>query len=388
MLERLRFRSEATQGRRRPEAEHPYRDPFERDRDRIVHSRAFRRLKHKTQVFTTPLCDHFRDRLTHSVEVSQVARTVATTLGLNERLVEALALGHDLGHPPFGHAGEEALDAQMRRFGARFDHNLNALHVADRFERRYAAFPGLNLTFEVREGLLKHSRDYGVGEAPEAEQYLPGLRPPLEAQLIDPADEIAYGCADLEDALEAGVVTLEEARAALPFLDEAVGEIARRWPHADERTLCDEAHSRLVEALVSSLIRGTEQAAVAAGVETLDDVRRLPSRLAQLDSPHAELQRNLKLFLTKTIYRSAGLEIEGREVKRKVAEVFAALLDEPERLPEGRRRLLDDTPAPQVVCDYVAGMTDDFLLRFHERLDAPADAAGALDESSSLLRPR
>src|SRR6201995_5925322 len=192
MLARLRFPVERSRGRAYPEAVHPYRNAFQRDRDRVIHARAFRRLEAKTQVFAPGLCDHFRNRLTHTMEVAQISRTLANVLQLDEDLTEALALGHDIGHPPFAHAGEEELDRQMRGFGERFDHNLHALHIVETFERRYARFPGLNLTFEVREGIVKHSRDFAPGENPVLDEYLPGLRPPLEAQLIDLADEVAF----------------------------------------------------------------------------------------------------------------------------------------------------------------------------------------------------
>src|SRR5438874_1378903 len=189
-------------GRRHPEPAHPYRNDFQRDRDRVIHSRAFRRLEAKTQVFTRRYSDHFRNRLTHTIEVAQISRTIAAQLGLNVDLVEALALVHDIGHPPFGHAGERALDAAMRRHGLFSDHNLHALRIVEDFELRYAAFRGLNLTFEVREGIIKHSRDYAPAQFPELTEYLLDQRPPLEAQLIDLADEIAYSTADLDDGYE------------------------------------------------------------------------------------------------------------------------------------------------------------------------------------------
>src|SRR5678816_3466929 len=192
MLARLRFPVEHSRGRSYPEPDHPYRNAFQRDRDRVVHSRAFRRLEAKTQVFNPAISDHFRNRLTHTIEVAQIARTLASVLQLDEDLTEALALAHDIGHPPFAHAGEQALDREMRVFGERFDHNLHALRIVETFEQRYARFPGLNLSFEVCEGIVKHSRDYEVGDNDLVEGYLPGLRPPLEAQLIDPADEVAY----------------------------------------------------------------------------------------------------------------------------------------------------------------------------------------------------
>src|SRR6201988_3307284 len=198
-----------SRGRRYLEPQHPYRNPYARDRDRVIHSRAFRRLEAKTQVFTTRYSDHFRNRLTHTIEVAQIARTVAQALGLNTDLAEALALAHDIGHPPFGHAGEARLNELMRDYADRFDHNLHALRIVEQFEQRYLDFPGLNLTFEVREGIVKHSRDYAESEFPELAEYLLGQRPPLEAQLIDSVDEIAYNTADLDDAFEAGLLDLD-----------------------------------------------------------------------------------------------------------------------------------------------------------------------------------
>src|SRR3984893_17204608 len=212
MLAPYPVRVEETRGRRYPEPPHPYRNAFQRDRDRVIHARAFRRLEAKTQVFTRRYSDHFRNRLTHTIEVSQISRTIARVLGLNVDLAEALALVHDIGHPPFGHAGEKALDAAMRAQGLFFDHNLHALRIVEDFEMRYAAFRGLNLTFEVREGIIKHSKDYGVDEHPQLAEYLLDQRPPLEAQLIDVADEIAYVTADLDDGYEAQLLTLPQIR--------------------------------------------------------------------------------------------------------------------------------------------------------------------------------
>src|SRR6202142_910832 len=225
MLAEYAVRVEQSRGRRHPEPPHPYRDDFQRDRDRVVHARAFRRLEAKTQVFTRRYSDHFRNRLTHTLEVAQIARTIAAQLGLNVDMVEALALVHDVGHPPFGHAGEKALDVAMRTHGSFFDHNLHALRIVEDFETRYAAFRGLNLTFEVREGIIKHSQDYDGGEHPELAEYLFESRRPLEAQLIDIADEIAYASADLDDGYEARILTLDQIRGGLPvfpgFLREA-----------------------------------------------------------------------------------------------------------------------------------------------------------------------
>src|SRR5215510_11597610 len=235
MLADYALRVEDSRGRRYPEPQHRYRNDFQRDRDRVIHSRAFRRLEAKTQVFTRRYSDHFRNRLTHTLEVAQISRTIAAALGLNVDLVEALALVHDLGHPPFGHAGEKALDAAMRAYGYSFDHNLHALRIVQDFELRYAAFRGLNLTFEVREGIIKHSRDYDPQQFPELGEYLLDQRPPLEAQLIDLTDEIAYNTADLDDGLEAKILTLEQMRAGVPLFARVYDGGEQRYPKAAEK---------------------------------------------------------------------------------------------------------------------------------------------------------
>jgi len=230
MLADYAVRVEESRGRRHAEPPHPYRNDFQRDRDRVVHARAFRRLEAKTQVFTRRYSDHFRNRLTHTIEVAQISRTIAAQLGLNADLVEALALVHDVGHPPFGHAGEKALDAAMRRHGFSFDHNLHALRIVEDFELRYAAFRGLNLTFEVREGIIKHSRDYDAREHPELEEYLLDQRPPLEAQLIDLTDEIAYNTADLDDGCEAHLLTVEQIAGSVGIFEECYREVGKLFP--------------------------------------------------------------------------------------------------------------------------------------------------------------
>src|ERR1700726_539738 len=215
-----------SRGRRYPEPQHPYRGDYARDRDRVIHSRAFRRLEAKTQVFTTRYSDHFRNRLTHTLEVAQIARTVASALGLNTELAEALALVHDIGHPPFGHAGERKLDEMMRAHGGGFNHNLHALRIVEQFEHRYLEFAGLNLTFEVREGIIKHSRDYQPDASPDLAEYLLDVRPPLESQLIDWVDEIAYNTADLDDAREAELLDFDLLRAEVPIFGEAHAQVS------------------------------------------------------------------------------------------------------------------------------------------------------------------
>ena len=363
MLARLRFRVSASRGRRYPEADHPYRNPFQRDRDRVVHSRAFRRLEAKTQVFTPGLSDHFRNRLTHTIEVSQIARTAAAVLGLDEDLTEALALAHDIGHPPFAHAGEEALDREMRRFGEGFDHNLHALRIVETFEQRYARFPGLNLSFEVREGIVKHSRDLEPGRSPELDEYLPGLRPTLEAQLIDLADEAAYNTADLDDAFSAGMVSAEEIAGCAPEYRPIYEAVLARYPEASSRELFQEALRGLVDSLVSGLIEGTAAAAKRAGVERAEDVRAFPGRIASFSENAARASRELKGFLHARVYSSLALGEDRRQSTRMISELFRRFLERPDELPEWYARRSGAEPPHRVICDYIAGMTDGYFRR-------------------------
>ena len=368
MLGHLRFPVERSRGRRYPEAAHPYRSAFQRDRDRIVHARAFRRLEAKTQVFTPGLCDHFRNRLTHTIEVAQIARTVAAVLALDEDLTEALALAHDIGHPPFSHAGEEALDCQMKRFGARFDHNLHALRIVESFEQRYARFPGLNLSFEVREGIAKHSRDFGPGENPETDEYLPGLRPPLEAQLIDLADEIAYNTADLDDAVSAGLLRPEEVAADAPYYGDLYEAAEQQFPGAPESARFHETLRGLIDALVSGLIEGTVRRASAAGAATAEDVRRHPARLAAFTPETETATRDLKRFLHRHVYTAPALCEERDRAAGMIAQLFDFFLEYPERLPASYGELIPGEPAYRVVCDYIAGMTDGFFQRTYQQM--------------------
>ncbi len=360
-LAHLRYPVELARGRRYPEAPHPYRNPFQRDRDRVVHSRAFRRLENKTQVFTPGLSDHFRNRLTHTIEVSQIARTVAGVLGLDEDLTEALALAHDVGHPPFGHAGEQELDRLMRPFGEHFDHNLQSLRVVESFENSYARFPGLNLTFEVREGIVKHSRDFEPGEFPELDEYLPGLRPPLEAQLIDVCDEIAYNAADLDDAYAAGLITADDASHATAQLEQLDELSQMQFPGASERVHMHENIRALINWLVSGVLQGTLEA--AAGLKTVEDVRRHPSRVAVLNGETATASRELKQFLRRRVYESEPVEAARRESTAKIAGLFGLFLKDPSLMPANYLEDAHAQPLHRQVCDYIAGMTDGFFLK-------------------------
>ncbi len=361
ILPHLRFPLARARGRRYPELPHPYRNEFQRDRDRIVHARAFRRLENKTQVFTPGLSDHFRNRLTHTIEVSQIARTVASALGLDEDLTEALALAHDIGHPPFAHAGEEELDRMMRRFGERFEHNRQALRIVESFENPYPRFPGLNLTFEVREGIVKHSQDFEPGEFPDLDEYLPGLKPPLEAQLIDLCDEIAYNTADLDDGYSAGLVTPLEAARGVAKFGELWEAAEMQFPGAPEPVKVKEVVRGLINWLVTGLIVGT--VAAAEGLHGLDELRRHPFRVAQFSSDSATGTQELKCFLRETVYFSEALLRSRNESAGRIAALFQFFLDHPERLQALHREDSPQEPLHRRVCDYIAGMTDGFFLK-------------------------
>jgi len=367
-LQHLAVRVEDSRGRRHPEPAHPYRNPYQRDRDRIVHSRAFRRLENKTQVFTRRFSDHFRNRLTHTIEVAQISRTIAGALGLNTDLVEALALVHDIGHPPFGHAGEKALDAAMRRHGLLFDHNLHALRIVEDFELRYAEFRGLNLTFEVREGIIKHSRDYAPQAFPQLQEYLLGQRPPLEAQLVDLTDEIAYSTADLDDGFEARILSLEDICFEVSIFEQCYAEVSRRFPEASAQLLFNEALKRMLDRMVTDLIEHTGEAARRAGVSSLHDVRSYPQRLAGFSEKVEKQRRQAKDFLHARLYFSPDLMPEKEMAERIVTELFAFWTTHPEALPEQYQAKIREESLPRVICDYIAGMTDNYILDQYQKL--------------------
>jgi len=367
MLAPYALRAEDSRGRRYPEPRHPYRSDFQRDRDRVVHSRAFRRLENKTQVFTRRHSDHFRNRLTHTIEVSQISRTIAAELGLNEDLVEALALVHDVGHPPFGHAGERILDSTMREHGDLFDHNLHALRIVEQFEQRYADFPGLNLTFEVREGIVKHSHDYHAAEFPQLAEYLLDLRPPLEAQLIDLTDEIAYNTADLDDGIEARVLTPEQVRDGVPVFARLYAEVESLYPKASEKLRFNETLKRILDRLVSDLITHSGKLITASGVRSEEEVRRFPRRLFAFSPEVEEERRHIKEFLYQNVYDSELLQIDHRQAEQVVSDLFAFFMKSPEELPAGYQEKLQQEQLYRIVCDYIAGMTDSYILDQHRR---------------------
>ena len=372
------MRAEQSRGRRYPEPPHPYRSAYARDRDRIIHSRAFRRLEAKTQVFTTRYSDHFRNRLTHTLEVAQIARTVASALGLNTELAEALALVHDIGHPPFGHAGESKLDELMRARGGSFNHNLHALRIVEQFEQRYLDFPGLNLTFEVREGIIKHSRNYSTSEFPQLAEYLLDLRSPLEAQLIDWVDEIAYNTADLDDALEAELLDLAVLRRKVSLFGEVYAHIDSAHPGAREKLVFNQALRLVLDSLATDLIETTQMRVIASGASSVEGIRCAPERLAGFSDAVAGRNRELKHFLFARIYNHPAITEDRDRSVKCLEELFIYYLGREGSMPASYEELAQMEARHIIVCDYIAGMTDQFLLRqHHEHFGGPGNGNSA-----------
>jgi dGTPase len=354
-----------------PEPEHPYRTPFARDAARILHARSFRRLAGKTQVFSRypadSFSDHSRSRLTHTLEVTQISRTVAGALGLNVELAEALALAHDIGHPPFGHAGEQALDRCLRGFGLTFDHNLHALRIVTWFEERYAAFRGLNLTLGLREGIAKHSHDYSAAEHPELAEYFLDQFPPLEAQLIDLTDEIAYLTADLDDGLDSGILNLAEVRAGVPLFRRFHDAVLAQYAAAPAALTVSETVKRILNALVTDLLNEVRARVGEVGATTLEDIRRAPHRLAAF-SPRMEAERAAtKEFLYANFYNSATMEEAHAHAAAIVESLFAALVSNPGQLPEDHQAQIATQGLARTVADYIAGMTDSYIEQIWRR---------------------
>jgi len=367
----------ASRGRRHTEVPAPTRTAFQRDRDRVIHSTAFRRLVYKTQVFLNHEGDLFRTRLTHSLEVAQLGRSIARSLRLNEDLVEAIALAHDLGHTPFGHAGQDALHECMQRCmdqgmvtdGWGFEHNLQSLRVVDALEERYPAFDGLNLSFETREGILKHcsrsnaQRLEAIEPGGVAHRFLHGGSPSLEAQLCNLADEIAYNAHDIDDGVRSGLITLEQLE-QVPLFDDYRRRAVQLHPTLTGRRLLFESIRLMLSDQVYDVIDATQRALEHAGVASVEDVRR--SRPLVTFSADMRLRSQaLKTFLLRNLYRHPQvMETTGR-AKQVVAELFEAYLSDPAQLPEAHA---SREHLPRAVADYIAGMTDRFAIREHERL--------------------
>ena len=359
-----------SRGRRFPEPDHPYRSAFMRDRDRVIHSRAFRRLEYKTQVFVNHEGDHYRTRLTHSIEVSQIARTVARALGLNADLAECLSLAHDLGHTPFGHLGEDVLRDLMKDDGG-FDHNRQSLRIVEKLEERYPDFPGLNLTYETREGIAKHSGLFDPRSCPEYADYDPAEQPPLEAQMIDIVDEIAYNHHDVDDGLESRLLDLEELCAEVRLFDEAVRDARARWPSADRHTWINASLRRVIDILISDLIASSRHRIGDAGIVTIEDVRSAPWQLVGLSPGVHAANRQLKTFLNERLYRHHRLERMRDKYRRILIALFTRYSENPLLLPESQRRRLSEEGTARLIADYIAGMTDRYALDEYRRLFDP-----------------
>jgi dGTPase len=357
-----------SRGRRHPEEAPPTRTEFQRDRDRIVHSTAFRRLVYKTQVFLNHEGDLFRTRLTHSLEVAQLARSIARSLRLNEDLVEAIALAHDLGHTPFGHAGQDALDDCMKLHGG-FEHNMQSLRVVDELEERYPAFNGLNLTFETREGVLKHCSKANAQrmEASEpggvARRFLDRTQPSLEAQLCNLADEIAYNAHDIDDGVRSGLITLEQVE-EVDLFETFRREALAEFPHLQGRRLLYESIRRMLSAQVYDVITACEEALAVAAPADLQAVRNGPSLVAFSKEMRAR-STALKQFLLRNLYRHPQVTATTTQAKQVVRELFGAYMDAPSQMPAD---FCSRSNTARAVADYIAGMTDRFAAREHERL--------------------
>jgi dGTPase len=359
-----------------PEPPCPHRSPFQRDRDRIIHSTAFRRLKHKTQVFVAHEGDHYRTRLTHSLEVAQIARTLARNLGLDEDLTEALALAHDLGHTPFGHAGEEALDRAMAPFGG-FDHNAQTLRIVTHLEHRYAAFDGLNLTFAALDGLVKHNGpvamdglEPGVRALVDALAIEPSHQACLEAQVAALADDIAYDNHDIDDGLRAELFDIEPLF-DVPMVGEAFRVILARYPHLERRRLIHEAVRRLIGGMIEDVLREAERRLEALGPRSADDIAKAQAPLIAFSPPMQAHDAALKAFLRAHMYRHPRVRDKMTLMKQVVAELFAAYIEKPALLPAEMARQCAGPRDPltaRVVADFIAGMTDNFALSEHKRL--------------------
>ncbi|MCG8369833.1 MAG: deoxyguanosinetriphosphate triphosphohydrolase, partial [Proteobacteria bacterium] len=359
-----------SRGRRYDEPRPAYRGEYQRDRDRIIHSTAFRRLVYKTQVFVNHEGDLYRTRLTHSLEVSQIGRSVATALGLNEPLTEAICLAHDLGHTPFGHAGQDSLNACMRDYGG-FEHNLQSLRVVDELEAKYADFPGLNLMFETREGILKHCSARNARKLGDVgERFLERRQAGLEAQIANVADAIAYNNHDVDDGFRAGLLTLEQLREQALF-ENRYREVHARYPDLEDRRLIYEIIRRMIGTVVTDLIEETRRQLEAAGVETIDDVRAAGKPLVTMSPPVRERHVSLKRFLNEHLYsHEKKLEMTQR-AHAIVEDLFAAYTENNGRMPPefaNRAARLDEGGRARVVADYIAGMTDRFAMKAHEAL--------------------
>jgi len=375
MLAAYAAQESGSRGRQYPEPAPAHRSEYQRDRDRVIHCAAFRRLEYKTQVFVNHEGDLFRTRLTHSIEVAQIGRSIARALGLNEDLTEAIALAHDLGHTPFGHSGQDALNECMREYGG-FEHNLQSLRVVDVLEERYAEFPGLNLTFETREGILKHCSLTNARQLGElGRRFLDKTQPSLEAQLVNIADEIAYNNHDVDDGLRSGLLTVEPLRQVQLFAEQ-YDEVRRRYPEIPSRRAIYETVRRMINRVVTDLIENSRGRIETAGARSIEDVRRQALSLIEFRAEIREQSQELKRFLRKNLYAHERVARMMGEASKVVRELFEVFMQDPRHLPpQYQDKLREKQGMPErarVVADYIAGMTDRYAMREHGRLFRPA----------------
>jgi len=361
-------KSSGSLGRRYREEFRDHRPAFERDRDRIIHSAAFRRLEYKTQVFVNHEGDYYRTRLTHSLEVAQIGRAVARRLRLNEELTEALALAHDLGHTPFGHTGEEVLNRLMKDHGG-FEHNRQSLRVVDELEERYAGFNGLNLSFEVREGLIKHASPYDTPSG-QIDEFLPGVVPVIEAQLINLADEIAYNNHDIDDGLKSGYISYAQL-AEVQLWQEVHAAVRIKFPDAAAERLKYQTISALIGMFIEDLTTETSRRIDACGIKSIDDLRRVNIMVAGFSEELARKNRELKLFLLENLYHHYKVERMRVKAERYLANLFQTYSAYPTLLPVKYLKKMELFGRERVICDYIAGMTDRFALDEYKRLFEP-----------------
>ncbi len=361
------MKSSDTRGRKYEESEHPYRTPFQRDRDRIIHSTAFRRLEYKTQVFVYHEGDHYRTRLTHTMEVAQITRTIARALGLNEDIAEAIALAHDLGHPPFGHTGEEILDELMEGHGG-FEHNGHTLRIVEELERRYPKFRGLNLTWEVREGVVKHGSEYDRPEANDEFEMDKG--PTLEAIIADMADEIAYNNHDIDDGLSSEMITTGQLN-DVALWRENFEAVRSEFPDEEFRIHKAQTIKRIIDAQASDLVDNTFKIIADRNINSVEDVRKVGKATSCFSDSMASKNRELKTFLKDNLYHHNRVLRMANKAKRIISDIFNVYKDDPRVLPSNFILEIDRVGEMRTICDYIAGMTDRFALNEHTKLFDP-----------------
>ena len=360
------MKSEGTKGRKYQEEDHPYRSSFQRDRDRIIHSTAFRRLEYKTQVFVNHEGDHYRTRLTHTIEVSQISRSLSRALKLNEDLTEAIALAHDLGHTPFGHSGEETLNEIMKSHGG-FEHNRQSLRVVDLLEERYPEFPGLNLTYEVREGIIKHETTY---DKPVPAEFNPKFCPTLECQVVNLADEIAYSAHDIDDGLRSQVLS-EEELSEVDLWKTSIEQIEKKYKNLTPHHKYIQVVRMIINQEVTDAIQETTKRLDKYQIKSVDEVRSSGEHILSFSSELKKLNSQLKMLLFNKMYRHYRMIRMADKAKRIITQLFDVYLSNPDQLPPHARKNLKETEKMQVICDYIAGMTDRYALQEFKKLFDP-----------------